>query len=210
LVSIYSALKPPFSGDPDAPGFDGVWVLRPFDFTWHCVAAGTSVTLADGGSKPIEDLVGGEEVRTPDGGALIVNDTYVFAGDRAIIELEDDRGRTLRITERHAVFTENGPIIAKELRAGDVVNTEDGRSALVRAEVVPYEGLVYGINVGRGIAPEELRREQMGFFAGGLAIADNALSRDVAATARKRLETILAELPPEWHQDARNTHAGVG
>jgi hypothetical protein len=206
-VSIYSSLAGPFTGDPGVGGIDGIYVLRPIDFTWHCVAAGTMVKAPGGRSVRIEDLVGGEEVVIDASGrTLVVNDTYVHQKKGEIIAITDDQGHELLITERHAVMTTKGPIIAQYILPGQTLHTETGKAKVKKVERRPYTGLVYSINVGRGIEPGKLKQEEMVFFANGILVGDNALSRDVAAHAKKQLPNILASLPEAWRAEAKAWH----
>lgn len=207
-ISIYSSLTPPYTGDQGAPALDGVYVLRPVDFTWHCVAAGTQVKMAGGRTISIDELTGGEEiVINAEGRTLVVNDTYVQQKDGLIISVKDNKGHHALITERHAVITSQGPIIAKYLLSGQTILTDKGSATVTEVQSQPYSGLVYSINVGRGIALANLPDRDKTFFANGILVGDNALSRDVAAHARKQLANILADLPEEWRAEAAVWHA---
>lgn len=66
---------------------------------WFCLASGSSISLADGTTKPIEDMVVGDEVRTIEGHQPVTN---VFDnGYQECFEIEVEDGRTIQATADH-------------------------------------------------------------------------------------------------------------
>jgi hypothetical protein len=204
FVNINSSVNPPWAVSP-APG---TYRQYPIYYTWHCVAAGTLVTRADGSTMKIEDIAGGEVVRTGSGGEMFtVVDTFHVQKDGEVLVLKTAAGHELIITDMHPVRTDKGLTMARDLAVGTVVITDKGPSALVSVERRSYSGMVHCI--GLGADAEEEKRFTMDntcFFANGILVGDNRLSLVTRQMWQASLETVLARLPESWHPEARTSH----
>lgn len=216
---VYSATTGPYNPDV-GPGSDGMYRLRPVWYTWHCVAEGTQVTLADGTTADVARVVGGERVRTDAQGAeFTVVDTFVSAKEGEVVALRTEHGHELLITPMHGVVTRDGYVPAQDLVPGDVLTTDRGESVLESVERRAYSGMVYSL--GLGATEEEVASftdDNTNFFANGILVADNRLSIQFRRSYTRRLDAVLRRLPPEWHEEARQNypmqaarqkHAGV-
>ena len=123
-------------------------------FWWHCVAAGTQVTLADGSTVPIERVDNCMRVRTGHReGTLGVEATSLGYHDddggvlSGVFELVTARGKTLTLTAFHPVATPLGPVAAKDLSRGAEVLAEDGVDAVSSCERISHEGLFFNLKL---------------------------------------------------------------
>jgi hypothetical protein len=104
-----------------------------------CFPAGTRVTMADGTDKPIERVVAGDLVRSPDpatgamGVARVVEaKVHPAALSRAGLVVVDG---TLRATRNHPIWVNGSVVEIEQLRAGDQIVVADGRGAAVTRRV---------------------------------------------------------------------------
>jgi hypothetical protein len=204
FVNIYSSITPPWAVSPSA----GTYIQYPIYYTWHCVAAGTLVTRADGSTMKIEEMTGGEKLKVgPDGEMFTVVDTFHTAKEATIISLCTEAGHELLITDMHPVRTDKGIVVARDLRAGTVVLTDKGPSPLKSVETRPFSGMVYCIGLGAD-AEEEKRFtiDNTCFYANGILVGDNRLSLLTRHSWQSSLEAILERLPKKWHPEARLSH----
>ncbi|MCX5274647.1 polymorphic toxin-type HINT domain-containing protein [Streptomyces virginiae] len=105
--------------------------------------AGTKVLLANGGSKPIEQLAIGDEVRAADPesgetGAKTVTATIYTADDKKYTDLTvqtGDGAKTITTTDHHPFWSESDHVWkdAGDLKPGENLRTEDGESVAVSA-----------------------------------------------------------------------------
>lgn len=203
-VSVYSAATGPYG-----PQDNGVYVAQPIFYTWHCVAAGTRITLANGSTMTVEDIRGGEQVVTDESGTIFtVVDTFGMAKDGEILVLRTEAGHELLITDGHPVLTPNGHVRSEQLRAGDVVLTDRGPSKVTSIDAQIYKGRVHSFSLG--CTKDEEQRftdDNTNYYANGVLIGDNRIARGMARQHRRRLETILSKIPQEWHEEAKRNHA---
>lgn len=199
--------NPPWS--PSTNDQPGLYMMRPFLYTWHCVAADTLVEMADGSTKRIDDLKGGDLVSTgKNGKALTVTHTIFADKDGTILVLRDTQGHELRITEKHAVVTEEGIRLAAELKAGDRIATACGFTEIESVEAKPFQGRVWtiGLDPADPKNDKDLQDDERVFLANGFLIGDSQASFHRHVEHKQLLSTILAKIPEEWHQDAQHSH----
>ncbi|MGW6981600.1 polymorphic toxin-type HINT domain-containing protein [Streptomyces sp. NPDC054932] len=105
--------------------------------------AGTMVLLANGGSKPIEELASGDEVRATDPetgetGAKAVTATIYTEDDKKYTDLSiqtSDGVKTITTTDHHPFWSESDHVWkdAGDLKPGENLRTDDGESVAVSA-----------------------------------------------------------------------------
>ncbi|MFF4424054.1 polymorphic toxin-type HINT domain-containing protein [Streptomyces sp. NPDC001549] len=111
--------------------------------TRNSFVAGTKVQLADGTSKPIEQLATGDEVRatnpeTGETGARPVTATIFTEDDKKYIDLSiqtSDGVKTITTTGHHPFWSESDHVWknAGDLKPGENLRTDDGESVAVSA-----------------------------------------------------------------------------
>jgi hypothetical protein len=203
-VNLYGSETPPWATSP-APG---EYQMYPNFYTWHCVAAGTQILLADGKSMKIDDIKGGEKVKIgADGEVFTVVDTFGTNKEAEVLVLTTKSGHELLITHMHPVLTKKGLVAARDLVAGDQVLTEDGASRVKSIKTRKYSGMVYGFSVGA--TPEEIEsftNDNTCYYANGILIGDNRVCVEYVATYKKRLTTVLARIPKKFHLEAKRSY----
>lgn len=205
-TSVYGKKSPPWS--PSSSDLPGCYAMRPFWYTWHCVAEDTLVTLAGGKTKRIDELTGGDMVLADNTGRLLQVESTVFTdANEDIIAITDRYGHTVRITEEHVVVTMDGINKAKNLIPGDILITENGEAEISSVAVETFKGRVWSVGLTlAGGADQALNDENSTFFANGILVGDSRMNMLYHELTRNSLETVLSKLPEEWHPDAINAY----
>ncbi len=113
------------SDTDDADAADGVATIKPIRYVWHCLAAGTRITLADGTTRPVEDIVAGDMVLSANGPRAVMA-TLAQPHHGPVITLGFANGASLTGSATHPVRTPDGMVQASALAAGDTVLTAGG------------------------------------------------------------------------------------
>ena len=182
--------------------------VAPMMFVWGCLAAGSTVLMADGGEKRIEEIVIGERVRGADGAPLVVRNCWTGRETQPLVRLETDGGASLLVTEEHPMLVPGGVRIARDLAVGDLVLTGSGEAVLSLAERARFDGNVHNLD----LAPEGTGETDMpetlvtAFVAGGFAVGDNRMQGIHSALAAEEARALdpLDLLGPEWRLDIVN------
>ena len=85
-----------------------------------CIAEGTPVTMADGTTRPIEQIMGGDMVAT-DHGPGRVTKAWLVRRNAQLFELTLENGRELLATPDHRIMCSTGWKALDEFQYGDVV-----------------------------------------------------------------------------------------
>ena len=119
---------------------NGLVAISGYDNSPGCFVAGTEISLANGDTKNIEDIIPGEEVitwneNTKTSGVGTVGGLDVIEEVGMVIVLTFDNGSTIKVTEHHPFYhihEENvGLLNAAELREGFEVYQLNGEKAKV-------------------------------------------------------------------------------
>ncbi len=190
-------------------------IVPKIDVLQGCLPAGVKVRMADGSERAIETFqaYGDEKVRSQ-GKADVRAVTGKTWGseEHPLVRIRDDRGHTLLLTEAHPVVTSRGPVMASQLKQGDVVLTESGEAALVEVgrQPSPKAVPVHNLRVG---TEEEAAAGEATFYANGILVGDQLMQRELMLQAVKprRLskEEILQRLPAVWRQDCQSSESGL-
>ncbi|WP_158104182.1 RHS repeat-associated core domain-containing protein [Amycolatopsis pretoriensis] len=121
----------------------------------HSFVAGTRVLLADGSTKPIEQVHDGDEVQTTDPSTGTTEShkvvgTLVHSDEQERTEVTLDSGATLVATDWHPVWVEEvGDWVAiGSLTAGEHLHSADGRSVEVKSvRYFEQQASVYDLTV---------------------------------------------------------------
>lgn len=176
-------------------------------FTWHCVAEGTLVTLADGSKLPIEQATNQVRAGNGVGGSLAVEATWKGQHEGDAIKLTTANGHSLTLTQQHVVQSSEGLIAAEHLAPGHKVLTEDhGYVALTQVEKVPAKG--YFWNLFLGDADDRAAGRGMGpscYVANGIVVGDFQAQGAQYRATRQSLDYMIAHVPAEFHKDYHST-----
>ncbi|MFY1831785.1 Hint domain-containing protein [Myxococcus fulvus] len=178
---------------------------------WNsCMAEGTQVMLADGAMVPVESVKRGQRIVTNEkGDTLTVRDIQVGGERDAMVNLRDDKGHAVSLTDKHPVIMADGkPLAAGKLKVADKVSTREGVATLTSVTRAKYTGKVYNFSLG---TTEELARAGKlanTMFANGFRVGDNAMQGELTAPVADSRET-LERLPASWHKDYARAPAFV-
>ncbi|PWB79304.1 MAG: hypothetical protein C3F11_21185 [Methylocystaceae bacterium] len=186
------------STSPNADQTDGVAYIKPIVYVWHCLVAGTQITLADGSTKPIEDFEAGDIVLSGERGRR-VQATLAQPHSGPVVVLTFDNGAVLRGSGTHPVFTpgSENAVQAASLRPGDKVATANGGSTSVVS--VDVETVENG-----GLFNLWLETDPPGptiMAANGVLVGDYQIQTSLLEKVRNDPEFVRAKLPKSLHAD---------
>lgn len=204
-----------FDGAPQNPP-DGHLPILPINYVWHCLAKGTEVTLVDGHTKPIEDLVTGDEVLSDmDGNASPVLWTTSGKHYGSAVSLLTDAGKRITLSDNHVVVTEKGMKLAKEIELGEVLfsvakSSKPDLEAEVVLRVTRLEGFeeeMYNIALQEAQAPQKLAGL---YFANGLCVGDASATRALETLRSSDLDFLKSITPALYHRDLESHFEDFG
>lgn len=190
--------------DPTNPNFKKIPELQIF---WSCLADGTLVTLKGGKKIKIENVKDGQEVMVDASGRTDVVESKLRGKESVpIIVLRTAGKRMLRLTVGHPVITDKGPVLAGNLKVGDVVMTQGGPDKLTKVSHKKFGGYVWNLNVGK--PPMSLNDPKVTgstFLADGIVVGDNVMQfvenrKDQINHAKRSMR----HAPPEWARDIQS------
>jgi len=172
--------------------------------TNSCLAAGTMIAMSDGTATPIEAIKSGDQVFNPHDkrdSALEVSDTAKGVELEPMVRIQDEKGRSLLMTRMHPMpVVDRGMVLAKYLKVGDKVMTEEGPSKLAKVSYEAYDGAVYNLKVGSGQELARLGEDQTVVYANGFLVGDGQIqskyeSKELMAKSQPH------RLPVRWKKD---------
>lgn len=173
-------------------------------FEYSCVAKGTLMTMADGSTKAIEDVVVGDLLATPEG-VKEVKDTSIGYEAIPMVSITDSLGNNVLLTETHPVVTANrGVVWASEVVKGDTLSTDAGTSTVLNTSSYDFDDTVHNLEL-EPVKGDDDAQETM--YANGIAIGDLGYQSDLSFKdkAATTVESVLEALPVEWHEDYLNS-----
>ncbi|WP_376960790.1 Hint domain-containing protein [Azospirillum sp. A26] len=187
--SIVSSLK------PDTDSKDGVAFIKPIVFVWHCLVAGTQITLADGTTKAVEDFTS-EDVVVSGDGTRPVQATLAQPHSGPITVLEFADGATLAGSATHPVVTPSGTVHAGALAVGDTVLTRHGTTTVTATR---QETQTNGSLFNLWLVPEGAGPTTM--IANGIVVGDYQIQVQLLRDAAQDDRAVRAKLPESLHVD---------
>lgn len=169
--------------------------IEPIDVYLDCLAKGTQISMADGTTKPIENICRGDLVRVKDGGSASVREVTMHK-ECQVVSLILGSGSELALTGGHAVYTKDGIYPVSRLKVGQKVFTENGTDVIDK--ILPYCERTYDVYSLHLDGGEWL-------FANGMMVygSDNPLLFSDRDWVRE-------DLPKEWLTDYDNAlKAGI-
>jgi len=183
---------------------DNVMQIPEIQILWGCLVEGTMVEMADGGFKPVEEIVAQQDrvVADADGATRLVTGT-VHGTEDYVIRLTTSGGKTVSVTKNHPMVMAGFRIkLAREIGVGDEILTRDGLDTVTAAERRDYGGKVYNLVLEQTTEVE--RQRGVTLFADGVMVGDNHMQSVFEKEYLKRAETIHANAPIEWRVDNEN------
>jgi hypothetical protein len=179
------------------------------DWRNSCLAEGTMVTLGSGKTIPVEKVAVGNKV-VADGDARILTVQQIAHGYEPfpMVQLRDDRGQHVMVTETHPMLKETGTVVAaSKLVVGDRVMTRRGATTLVSVERVKFAGQVFNFALGTKDELAAVGPDHSTLFANGFLVGDNVMQQRLEERSRPSRAEMLARLPAAWHDDYRHAVA---
>ena len=147
--------------------YDDQTLCEKLGFPWVCFLAGTSISLADGTTKPIEKMMAGEMVLGYDGQTVKpaqVMKVVLHPNSKGYLVITTKDNREIKVTGNHPIFTGPDYKEARLLQIGDTVFLREGntvkpmkiRAIEVKDEIVD----VYDLEI----------KETHNFFAQGVLV----------------------------------------
>jgi len=200
----YASVQSDLSQDEDA--LDGDLHIMPIEFIWHCLAEETLVTMADGSTKPILEVIAGDKVRS----TAACGESEVLWTTRGI---HHGKSRSIKCvgkeaiiaTDEHIFVSARGALKAREIEPGDLLTGPGGDVRVESVEVIDEPDRVY-CNLGLS---EHESVEIVAFVANGVYSGDTKAQKAAKAAQREDLEWMQAQLNPAFHPDFRSHIKGL-
>jgi hypothetical protein len=176
------------TSDPNVPSnLKNTAKTPPIQFLWGCLADDEPVRMADGSLRAVREVAVGERVRAAGGGALRVVNVTRGREPKPMVRLVLEDGRSVRMTDGHPVRTAQGWTLARDVAAGDRVETEEGPRTVAAVEWFRHEGGVANLVLAAldGQA-DDLDPHAAAFYAGGVLVGDNRLQAHAGARDQAR------------------------
>lgn len=201
---------PFFVCSTDTPGESSLncTTVLNISYTFHCVAAGTMITLEDGSELPVEKVNDHCRVLSTDGASYAV--TATVQGNHS----SDDLDKIFRITTanqqevvatgEHMLFTnKRGVTKVRHLAVGMEVITADGPSQVKSIEMIDHSGLFVGLIIGN---PDEKAKDTFpenfaGYYSGGILSADQNSHKYNSKMQRLDTNFALKHIDEALHTD---------
>lgn len=191
------------TNDPNTPPQDPYFKVIPDLYVYFsCLAHGTEVAMAGGGTRKIEEIRQGDKVLTdPKGSVMAVDSTLKGTEEVPMIRLKTREGHELLLTGGHPVVTPKGVVLARMLAAGDRVVTREGTATLASVAREMFGGFVWNLNVGPRQEDFSRLADNTTFFANGIRVGDNQMQFAHNRKHKYRPESVRKVLPERWHKD---------
>jgi hypothetical protein len=186
-------------------------VLCNLTFTWHCLAAGTKVTLAGGGAAAIETLDNTCRVDTGGGRDLAVEATTFGTHEaksdgpsaHAVYRLTTDGGHELVGTAHHPIQTPHGMVPLEALAKGATVKTAEGTATVASCTRIDFNGKMYNLKLGdesdrgAGLSDDAVCT----YVANGIVVGDQPAQRHERRRRVRDMTYMAARLPKALSAD---------
>jgi hypothetical protein len=174
---------------------DGVTYIKPIVYVWHCVAAGSLITMSDGSTKAVElcdsnDVVqSGATTRT-----VLATPAQPHWGVVYVITLAN--GATLTCSGTHPFITPAGPQQASALVAGSTVSVAGGTSTVSAITQQQQSGApLFNLWLDPGPAGQTI------MTVNGIVVGDYQMQVALLQSAQTDPARLRAAIPEYLHTD---------
>lgn len=160
------------SEDTNDLNHDYIHQVLPLSIMYGCLMKGTLIATAEG-TKKIEDIRIGDKLAPAfDGRVPIVRNVWRGMEAGSLIQITDEEGNNVCLTEDHPVMTENGIVPAKWVTAELNIFSKGGKPTKVKSvSSFEYTGEVYNLDV-EADGDDDMAHF---FIAGGIVVGDNMI-----------------------------------
>lgn len=159
-----------------------------------CFAEDTQILLENGRKVPIKDLRAGDRIWNPILKKAVTVSKIVEGNESQALFRVTQGSKTVRVTEGHPFFTQLGLLSAKELKAGDWIQSQEGGWSKVDSVVKETQG--YGKHVWNLELDADPSSE-----AGHMVVANGIITGDLylqkRVSSRHLLESLTIDQPNE-------------
>jgi hypothetical protein len=193
--SILSSLQ------PDTNPTDGVTYIKPIMYVWHCLAAGTQISMADGSTQAVENLNVGAQVKSAGGTTQNVMATLAQPHWGTVYVINTAAGSTLTCSGTHPMMTPGGAVQASTLASGNTLLTQNGSTTVSQISQAQQTGAgLFNLWLD-GPAGNTT------FYANGLLVGDYQMQ--VALVRAPSPAAVKAKLPAHLHADYESHLADI-
>jgi hypothetical protein len=187
---------------PDTDPIDGTLYIKPLQFTWHCIVEGTAISMAGGGTRPIESLIGGESVvMDAKGNTLTVRATMAQVKQCPVWRISTRDGGKVDVTGEHPMIGPDCIIQAEDLKPGDTLCTQNGVSEVESVEQIDFMGGIYNVSLGVDGEDQGIGEHGTTLIAGGILVGDMQIYQTYRERLRRDPDHIRKHLPGRYHRD---------
>lgn len=187
--SILSSTTP--NNDPT----DGVTFIKPIVYVWHCLAAGTMVTLADGTAKAVENCDSGDVVRSGSTTRKVLA-TLAQPHWGTVLTVALSNGATITCSGTHPFLTPAGAVQASALAVGNTVSVAGGTSTVRGIQSSQQSGQpLYNLWLDPAAAGQTV------FLANGIVVGDYQMQVALVTGLQNNPNHVRAMLPQYLHAD---------
>lgn len=178
---------------PDNNPSDGVTYIKPLMYVWHCLAAGTQITMADGSTQNIENLDSGASIKSDGNTMQGVQATLAQPHWGTVYVIQTQGGLTITCSGTHPMMTPQGAVQASTLVVGSVVLTQNGNDTVSSTSTQQQSG--------EGLFNLWLNGAQGNtvFYANGFLVGDYQMQ--VVLLNDQTPAQVRAKLPAHLHAD---------
>jgi hypothetical protein len=181
------------SDKPDTNPADGVAFIKPIVYVWHCLAAGTQVTLPDGTTRAIESFNAGDLVLS--GGPRPVMATLAQPHWGTVYVITTASGRSITCSGTHPFYVSDRAVPAASLTVGQALDSQTGPDLIT--------GITQQQHNGQGLYNLWLDPTAAGpttFLANGLVVGDHQV-QVALLDPQQNPDQVRARLPERLRQD---------
>lgn len=117
---------------------------------WGCFAKDVLIRMENEKSLPIEKIKAGDKVMTKDGTVRTVTEVVKGDNEEKLVHIKTANVNRIQVSLEHPMLTVDGMVKAKDLTAGSILITEDGKESIESLYLVNYNDAVYNLRLDGG------------------------------------------------------------
>jgi hypothetical protein len=190
----------------DDDPLDGTLEIMPIGFIWHCLGENTVITMANGTTKLIQDVIAGDTVVSgQDNETSVVEWTNKGHHIGRVLKIKGEGGLEIITSHHHIFFTNEGPIVASELSNKHELMTTEGLTKIDRIEMLDhYDKMLYNLATVKYSNPNESNGVMGSFIANGIKVGDVNAQKAHRYLQKLDKEWIKQQVPEYFHQDIKS------
>jgi hypothetical protein len=203
----YAAVQSTTGGSDDA--LDGILEIMPISFIWHCLGGNSLVLMEDGTLKLIANILAGDKVRIDSqGGTAVVEWTNKGAHFGHVYSIKAGNGKEIIASDDHVFITNAGPMMASELKVGDMLQTVEGIVPITAIQDIDnYADTLYNIATRKFQEPTMFDGKVVSFFANGFMVGDMNAQKGLSYLRANSIDWVKRQVPAYFQTDVESFFA---